>query len=509
MLTDKELEEIRRKMLELEEEPPMGGWRSIQAEVVQPKKDWRPLWWLLPLLLLLLTGLGTYHMQNSIPDTDKTINKQVGTVNVAAPPNKANTDDVQRPALVTKQPASRVEDAQPIIRSRTTSMVPERQVVRQIVPEPTATATEGEVTAAAVGRNRPDIPVIALLPHRNTVFATPLESIDPKKHTIAVKNVIRDGAAGLIEAHQVAIETTKAESLNETTTTKQNIAVETTTAKSINPEEQLQISPADTASLAASPAAATVPAKEEKKKRPPLEKRISSINEWTVGVYFAPRYAFRKFLPNATDDILITGVRNVNQLDPKRMGYEFGANFSKVLKPGLFVEGGLNWMQLKENVTYTLTTGKIDTFSVRQLNGGPIVVESKLMSEERQLISSYAYGGLRLGVTQYFLERGNRRFNVTVAGGANLLLKGETKQFSNGEWTETVVFPSKENILEQSNYNLQVGVGYNVSVLGNYELMLMPTMSYFLGSTFKEREPLGLRPYSLGVNVQLKRRFNL
>jgi hypothetical protein len=92
-------------------------------------------------------------------------------------------------------------------------------------------------------------------------------------------------------------------------------------------------------------------------------------------------------------------------------------------------------------------------------------------------------------------------------GGVNLLVKGRTQEIIDGQESKTVYFPSKENILEQSNYNLLVGAGYSMRVREKYELMLMPTLNYFLGSTFKTREPFGLQPYSLGIHVQLKRRI--
>ncbi|WP_147294228.1 GNAT family N-acetyltransferase [Pontibacter diazotrophicus] len=66
------------------------------------------------------------------------------------------------------------------------------------------------------GRNRPGIPVIALLPHKNTVVATPLNRNGPTR-SAAGKTVTREGAAGSVAAHKVAIETAKAESANETT----------------------------------------------------------------------------------------------------------------------------------------------------------------------------------------------------------------------------------------------------------------------------------------------------
>ncbi|PRY12423.1 hypothetical protein CLV24_108167 [Pontibacter ummariensis] len=497
MLTEKELEEIRRKMLELEEEPPVGSWQSIQAEV-RPKQKWRS-WWFLPLLLLLL--VGTYQLMKTGPEIGQVDKSQVASTQIPSAKRKLKNEKVngeQPVAPVPPVPESNIGE-----QLAQTSVDKKQQVMQQDLQENPA-LTAGASTPYlstpehTYGGRWPQAEFILELPVISVSITSVADSADMIPRGQISKRL-------LPEAPILPYPDKKKARKHKTTKTRdtETPAVEKTGA------EVAAVAPAKEkkTKAAAIPEKAVVEEKQQSKATP-QKKQEHSRNEWTAGVYFAPRYAFRKFVPNASDDILITKVSSANQLDPERMGFEFGANYSRVLSPGLFAEGGLSWMQLKENVTYTLTTGEIDTFNVSQTGGRQIVIESKLRTEERQLVSSYAYGGLRLGATYYFMERGNSRLNITVAGGANLLIKGRTKQYSNGVWTETVEFPSVENILEQSNYNLQFGMGYNVSVLENYEVTLMPTINYFLGSTYKEREPLGLKPYSLGLNLQLKRRFN-
>jgi hypothetical protein len=190
------------------------------------------------------------------------------------------------------------------------------------------------------------------------------------------------------------------------------------------------------------------------------------------------------------------------------MGYELGLNVSKEVSRHLYLETSLAFVQLKENLSYSFTTGKVDTL-IRQVSsdGQQINITAVYETGKRQLISSYAYGGWRIGATYYFWQNERRRFNIMVNSGVNLLVKGQTREIINGQESRTAYFPSKENILEQTNYNLLMGAGYSMNMLQKYELMLMPTLNYFLGSTFKNREPFGLRPYSLGLHVQLKRRL--
>jgi hypothetical protein len=199
---------------------------------------------------------------------------------------------------------------------------------------------------------------------------------------------------------------------------------------------------------------------------------------------------------------------NRNTTGSERMGYEIGLSVNKAISRHLYLETSLAFMQLKENLSYTYTTGKIDTL-LRQASGDgqQIQLTAVYKTGNRQLISTYAYGGWRIGASYYFWQNHRRRFNITMNGGVNLLVKGQTREIINGQESKTIYFPSKENILEQTNYNLLVGAGYSMRMLQKYELMLMPTLNYFLGSTFKTREPFGLQPYSLGLHVQLKRKL--
>ncbi|MBF8962119.1 hypothetical protein I0P70_02580 [Pontibacter sp. FD36] len=482
MLTEKELEEIRRKMLELEEEPPVGSWKSIQAEV-KPKQDWSWLKWLLPLLLLV--GIGTHQLKQTEPSgsqveqsahaTTKTQDAAMIPVPDSQPGEQQNQNKAEA-KLPTEQPGQQ----------NSTRLPASVSVAKATLPAPSGIAHRPEAEAIPfLSSNTPHITTWADSAERNHRYLA-------KKRLAPVALQLPVAAKRKRVDHETATGIAKVLAGEAATSEKEGAEVnaeEEKPEKAAIPEKKLDEQPK--------------PAKPA-----PQEKQQASRNEWTAGVYFAPRYAFRKFLPNATDDVLITKVSSANQLDPERMGFEFGANYSRVLTPRLFGEAGLSWMQLKENVAYTLTTGELENTNVRESGSGQIVVESTLKTEERQLISSYAYAGLRLGTTYYFMERGKSRLNITVGGGANLLVKGRTQRYSNGVWTETVEFPSVENILEQSNYNLQLGVGYNSTMLENYEVTLMPAINYFLGSTFKEREPLGLKPYSLGLTLQLKKRFN-
>jgi hypothetical protein len=189
------------------------------------------------------------------------------------------------------------------------------------------------------------------------------------------------------------------------------------------------------------------------------------------------------------------------------MGYEIGLSVDRSVTHRLALRTSLAYTRLNENLSYAYTTGRVDTV-LRSLTGdGEILVNPVLQTGERQLISSYAYAGWRAGATWYFAQRGRRRYHLSLDGGVNLLVKGRTKTLLNGERQETAYFPSRNNPLEQTNYNLQAGIGCSFLAGRGYEFTVMPALNYFLGSTFRGREPFGLRPYSLGVHLQLSRRL--
>ncbi|MBC5994563.1 porin family protein [Pontibacter cellulosilyticus] len=494
MLTDKELEEIRRKLLELEQEPPADGWKSIKAEIQPPDRSWRPIWWFGAILLLLLTGIGVYFILDKKAEPAATEYTAAGEVTAAA--EKEVSQPQQEAAKYKPAPRAR-RVIQPNNPAENTSSTESRVRLRVTAQAPkTAISTATPETLGSV-KERTRIYKPKASGINISVSATPVDSVTLKRSTVERQEMYSLATAQ--DTLKKEKEIVFAEPVKP--------AVSAMPDSARTGEAATEILPLAAADSVATTVATDSSSQEQKPAAKPKKEKptLSNPSGWAVGAYFAPRYAFRKFTPNAEDDVLITRLNTKSQLDPERMGYEAGISVSKAIKSKLTLETGLSVVNLKENVDYTYTLGEVGGSVMRQTADGKIMVEAIQVTEDRQLVSSYTYGGLRLGVNYYFLETLRTRLNVSFAGGMNLLLRGETKEYRNGEWIETIVFPDKNNILEQSNYNLQVGVGYNVALHPKYELTVMPALNYFLGSTFKEREPFGLRPYTLGVNLQVRR----
>ncbi len=45
---------------------------------------------------------------------------------------------------------------------------------------------------------------------------------------------------------------------------------------------------------------------------------------------------------------------------------------------------------------------------------------------------------------------------------------------------------------------------YAYEMSSKMQFILEPTLNYYLGSTYSKREPIGLKPYTLGLNFGIK-----
>lgn len=488
MLTDKEQEEIRRKLWELEEEPPAFGWKKVDAEL-RPKSRWRGWLWLLPALLLI--GIGTtllWMPEKELPSDIR--QKEKGMAN--APSGVSGT-----PTAATGEGKHGNTASVP---SGNKALAP---LASQKSPAPDGTSLPyggGTDTGSSLDMHTQRLPGES---PSHTQRDTHASLYFRKKKPTARQQPEEDGAEPVSARPNSAIILPSSAVFDTDETNLSGITGTTVypflRSRGIRllhvPARYPQLSfPADTQVVAETVIE-------------PVKQRPAIRREWTLGLFFTPRYAFRKFMPVVSDEILITRLDNKNQSNTERVGYELGMQVSRAVRQNLYLESSLALVQLRENVSYSYATDKIDTL-IRTVSGNnQLQVTPVYGTGQRQLVSSYAYGNWRLGASYYFWQNAYRRFNVTVSGGINVLAKGRTRQYTDGMLEETVVFPSRDNILEQKNYNLSLGVGYTVSGGRPYELMIMPSFNYFLGSTFQAREPFGLRPYSIGVHLQLKRRF--
>ncbi|MEJ8756906.1 hypothetical protein WG947_07870 [Pontibacter sp. H259] len=557
MLTDKEQEEIRRKLLGLEEEPPAAAWQKIAADIKPPRKP-RPVWWWFAgalVLSILSVGLYYYKLKPAQPQTavlNQTEEAQQPTIagSTTATEKQAEVESQKIGTTIT-DPTQQTQTAE----AETESI--ETETINPDTEKPTATRP---ITSSGNTSRKILLPIAGEKPKRNSTKAettTSKETIanakaqsgktlqtEPIPGTSTATDSITQEQRQTGKTHIPLIAGT-AKPKNKLTgkySSEKRVPTETivaaqpkSTVKTVAAEQEKQANAQtqiegtntkgnDETLLAAKEAQLpessnlTVPDSVSiTSEADSLLKKLASVQidsakhkkqrEWYVGMHVASRYAFRQFTPTATDNVYITKLNNYEPLDPNRLGYEVAFNAGKQLKQNLYLETSISLMQLREDVSYAFTNGKVDTLLKSRTADGSYHATPVYVQNQRQLKSAYTYGGLRVGVNYYFLQNSRKRLNLTLAGGANLLLKGQTTEYINGIQTSNVFFPSADSPLEQTNYNLLAGIGYNITLPKNYELTLMPNLNYFLGSTFSNREPFGLKPYTLGLSVQVKKRF--
>jgi hypothetical protein len=530
MLTEKELDEIRRRMLELEEEPPADGWKNIRTQL-GPRRRWRFLWWTIPLALLittvglLLVQVGGGEKTRAVRSTGNAAQSQVtktdsGTRTPSADltaPDAANSESTTARGSA---PAEKTGTGKEIGDSRKDNTLepgataaPDRQLSPSgPVSGPSAPGLKTPADASQTRAANLPLPGHKNQPehgNRSRRKRSSLAGRERPEETSISRNEERQSADGPL----VVLPAEKGKKNSVTGESDKGIATGEFSRSPI--PAILRLDSRRILTQGQSPGLMQLPdsirtVKDSSAELEEDEKiRITEpqkAREWMVGVFGGPRYSFRSFTPVGSDEIYISRLNNQNRSNTQRMGYELGLSLSRSITSTLYLRTSLAFTRLNENLSYSYT-GKIDTVLRSLTDEGEILVNVVRQTGERQLISSYAYAGWRAGATWYFWQNGHRRYNLSLDGGVNLLVKGQTKEFAGEKWLETVYFPSPDNLLEQTNYNLQAGFGYNFMVRRRYELSVMPTLNYFLGSTFRSREPFGLRPYSLGIHVQLSRRM--
>lgn len=231
---------------------------------------------------------------------------------------------------------------------------------------------------------------------------------------------------------------------------------------------------------------------------------LSGSLPYTFGIYFSPRYAFSRFRPNQADNVLIENIRTEGKSMHTRLGYETGITCNRLLSDRWILNSNLVFIHLNETLDFSSKSTKPDSVTWIRSDDGSSIVAPHFNSHQQRYESSYHYVGLNLGASYSFWKRKQGSWYASGGGGLNILVRGKTNVYNNDTFVNTVRFPSARNPLEQMNYRISVGIGYAHRIAERAELTFEPTISYFLGSSFKEREPVGMKPYTLGLNVGLR-----
>ena len=435
MLSDKELEIIRQKIAQLEVEPPATAWNNIKAEI--KPKPFREFWWFAGALFLLgfFIFLNFWKQQNqkaaSVPIPVSENKPQTNPKTLGLPPRPA------KPVITRKN-----------LKNKALTFLPKLPLNQPL----SFTTQPGKLALKSFSSRKGEKPK-----HSSVAEATDSAKLTENRNPS--EQVFADSP------------TTNAENAH-SATTNQAVAVD-----SVNSLKQLPLSKPDSATVQPTITPANKSQKEKKE-------------DWLLGFFVAPTYAFRSVVSDAPDTLFAAHVKNRNTVSSERFGLELGLQITQPITPQLHWEAAISWLKLKENFTYRSNSSIFDS-----------------LQNTRQFVSTYQYGRAQVGLTYYFQERLKSKFNVTVAGGANWLLAGKTYPYYNGQLQDSSG-STHRSLLAKANYNVSVGLGFSKPLGSLFECRLMPTFTYYLGSVYQRQEPFRLRPYTFGLQLTFKRRFS-
>lgn len=468
MLSDKELEIIRRKMAELEEDPPAGAWHKIQADL-KPARNYRPWWWVAAACLFLglvtLVGWPVSDPQTRQASVNKAGKKEhPGGNEIAATPERAREQE-SHPAQGYQEISGRRKEV--LVRESgwvdSEASPPSGQEVKRIKVPP---GSKENSKIKRSGRTEPEKEVRRQQVDRRNPgkFVRAGRSENPSPIDLQTQTAIAAASPG-IKPDYLA----KGDSLQ--TGIKWD-------------------------SLAAKPvfAASDSSSREEGK-------------GWSLGLLIAPRYASKVFVPDAADNIFITRLNNKNKFNAERQGIELGLQVSRAISPKLDLNLGVSWLKAKENVSYTYSNGTFDSVQYIQVSSTSMVVKPIEKQETGAFISASSYGGAQLGMSYHLWSGPAGKLSVSLSGGGNVLLKSKTRFMINGDLYPALSAQEEDSLMNKSNFNLALGLGYTRELSKGFDIRVMPTLSYFLEPVYKPQQPYSLRPYFLNLNIVLIRRF--
>jgi hypothetical protein len=229
-------------------------------------------------------------------------------------------------------------------------------------------------------------------------------------------------------------------------------------------------------------------------------KATSETNGWWLQAYAMPRYTFRNIQASSTSDMQVRRLSS-SAGAATRLGYEAGARAAYKTQGNWEFNAGLHISQLSEELAYEYNRSTPDEVNVRALIDGSLLVTPDFQTHKATQKSRFFYAGLQTGASYYFWKE---RMRLSGGLGLNWLSQGNTARVENGVEVAAFSFPSAENPFEQLNMHTYLGLGFNLPVTERLGMVVEPTYTMFLFSTYSQREPLSVVPSTAGLNILLR-----
>lgn len=223
-----------------------------------------------------------------------------------------------------------------------------------------------------------------------------------------------------------------------------------------------------------------------------------SKGSWRMSVAFAPQFVANTVKPLTNDEVFVTEINPVTRAKPT--GYGLAIGVGKSITPNFYLDGQLSFSTFQQTIQYGYSDGTVDTLLTVEQPDKSYRVTPVYAIENREVSSSYNYGGVRLAATYYFWSAPRSRFNLSAALGAHYLLSATVKEKINDEWVTL-----SNDQLNRMNYSFTAGAGYNIMMGKGWELMINPTLTWFLKEIKSHDVPYSVREEAMGLNFMLSK----
>ena len=221
---------------------------------------------------------------------------------------------------------------------------------------------------------------------------------------------------------------------------------------------------------------------------------------WRLNFSFTPQYVTRSVRPIADDEVFVTKIQGDKGTFIDRFGLGFAIGAGKAVSTDLYVDAHVAFSQSTQSTVFSSSNGKVDTLLAVQQPDQSVRVIPVYEETDRETMSRYSYGGLRIAATYYFLSTPRGRFNIQAGAGIHYLLSANVKEKVAGQW---IALDNTD--LSKTNYTLTVAAGYTLDLNTRWALMINPALTYHLKQVKNDQLPYRLNQRPFGLNIMLSR----
>jgi len=473
-MKEKEFEDIGKRLREAEAEPPKNAWKNIRSSLHESDKPGMVVWlkkhWWKPMLLLIPALI--YMYQTNLNDRNAASSSLTPTAPEVAPALKQNTDtNTETSALetatetITVEPDNRIKESTSQLTEQT-----ENSISKNVSDE----VHGGKKNEKNINESEMVKPTTINAGQKLILME------DTGKKEQFGKNKLNEPNSGLVDDKELKSTDTVRNHSGENKKSLERIS---------EPEDSAQVAVANEP-FQLTDSTQTTPKNEEDK--------YKENGSWRLTAAYMPQFSTQTIKPFPNDEVLVTEIHQGQRT--QRMGYSLAMGVGRAITSRFYVDGQFTFSSLQQDVKYTYADGSIDTLITVQQADEVYLVSPVYHTENREVSAQYKYAGLRLAATYYFWATTRSRFNLTASMSTLYLTHANVKEYVGGEW---VSLPTKD--LNTMNYSFSTGAGYNYDFGQGWELMINPTLTWYLKEVKDKSLPFSLRQEALGLNFMLSK----